>query len=479
MRFFSSLVLLLVALLFTAWTAAAQEEPGHPSYPLGIGDTWEYELAYGDAYDPVDLVSYQRRTVLRDTVLGGEAYRLVQVDSISTEPGYEVLGEALCAVRVTESERVEWVAVDLSGNGTCWAPEEEQGLVLGAGALVESEVYLNGTHYEFDTVRKWNEEQTEFHTAANFGLLMWMQEPWEYSEYDDRFVLRAIYAAVGGEEYGHPIGSDVWRAFYPLVEGDVREYEGTGFAGESSYLRYERWDVGADTMIAGRTYTLVRQQRFDDAFDLTDDRQCAMRLEEGAVEALLLSGAGSCSSLWSNRYDLRSNTWTVEPDERLGTVVLAKRYRKDDSSSIESIVIGAGLGVLYYYYRDNGGPGSLGYTRWDLRYAVADGVTYGSSLISVANEEEAAPAAFALGAAYPNPFRSTAALSLTLPAVEAVALEVFDVLGRRVLRRGLGMQPAGTSQHRFDLSSAPAGLYIVRATTASGETATRRLVKVD
>lgn len=167
---------LLGTLLLFGWPAVAQEAPDHPFYPLSIGDTWEYEVAYGDAYDPVDLVSYQRRTVLRDTLIDGEAYRLVRVDSVSAEPGYAVLAEALCAVRVTDVGRVEWVAVGASSDADCWLPEASLDMGI-EGAVTSPQVYVNGEPYGLDLVRveegEWRDRKVAS-TAEGFGLVEWI-----------------------------------------------------------------------------------------------------------------------------------------------------------------------------------------------------------------------------------------------------------------------------------------------------------------
>ena len=73
-----------------------------------------------------------------------------------------------------------------------------------------------------------------------------------------------------------------------------------------------------------------------------------------------------------------------------------------------------------------------------------------------------------LSAAFPNPFRHQANLTLTLPEAQDVRVEAFDLLGRRVAMLHEGLLAAGTA-HRFTLrgSAWPSGLYVVRAT---GET---------
>jgi ligand-binding sensor domain-containing protein len=87
----------------------------------------------------------------------------------------------------------------------------------------------------------------------------------------------------------------------------------------------------------------------------------------------------------------------------------------------------------------------------------------------------ALPGGSALSEAYPNPSRGVASLTLDVVEAQAVRVEVYDGLGRRVAVLLDGDVEAGTHALVFDGSSLPAGVYVVRVT---GErfTAARRVV---
>ena len=458
-----------------------QPSPGHAFYPLGIGDTWEYEVAARQSIDPYGLGSYERRTVLRDTLLDGEVYRLVRKDSISAEPGHEVLAEALCAVRVREAGFVDWVAADLSGGGTCWVPEVAQGLVLGSGEQTQDEVYINGAPYAFGAVRVIEDENSpanSFTTASGFGIVTWQGWLERYPVGDKSRVYKAIYASVGGEEYGHTIGSEAWEAYYPLSEGDVRVYERSGRGPQGGSTRgYLRWDVGRDTTISGLAYTTVRQRSYSGDGGLTDEGYCALRLtEDGAVDAVRIGAGGTCGSLVRSTWDLRSNTWTEQAVEVLGVSTTGKLYRIDNESNTIVLSVARGIGVTETYYSDNahGSGGAGGST---LKYVVVDGVIYGTLPTDLPGD---APTPLALTSTYPNPFRSMLTVTLSSRLASAdIVLEVFDVLGRRVLRRDLGEQTPGDTPHTINAASWAPGVYFIRATTDSGESAVYRVAKVD
>ena len=92
-----------------------------------------------------------------------------------------------------------------------------------------------------------------------------------------------------------------------------------------------------------------------------------------------------------------------------------------------------------------------------------------------AGEPGAAPDALALSAAYPNPFRTSTALTLTVPTAQRVTVEVFDALGRSVATLFAGAVAAAEARPiSLDAGALPSGLYVVRA-RGEGFTLTRRV----
>ncbi len=77
----------------------------------------------------------------------------------------------------------------------------------------------------------------------------------------------------------------------------------------------------------------------------------------------------------------------------------------------------------------------------------------------------------------PNPSTGTFGLALTAAPVGPVALTLTDALGRAVRQYPLQADATGL-HHQLELSGQPAGVYVLRLTTADGRTAVRRLVKL-
>jgi len=56
-------------------------------------------------------------------------------------------------------------------------------------------------------------------------------------------------------------------------------------------------------------------------------------------------------------------------------------------------------------------------------------------------------------------------------------IEMFSVLGQRILFQSL-LQNAGDSQTSLDVSTQPAGLYLLKITDENGFSITRKIIKL-
>ncbi len=115
----------------------------------------------------------------------------------------------------------------------------------------------------------------------------------------------------------------------------------------------------------------------------------------------------------------------------------------------------------------NGEPPSFG-----LLLTFADGSEAFAEPVTTANEGGAAlPAAFALRGAYPNPFADRTTVRFDLPADARVGMELYDVLGRRVLSLAPQAMGAGVGRTLGLDAVLPSGVYLYRLTAeTAGET---------
>jgi len=82
--------------------------------------------------------------------------------------------------------------------------------------------------------------------------------------------------------------------------------------------------------------------------------------------------------------------------------------------------------------------------------------------LKVADVGDPQQASLLLGAAQPNPFRDATTIRYSLPQASIVTLEVYDVQGRLVQKRSLGVQQAGNRTATLDGKGLAAGMYLYR-----------------
>ncbi|WP_158607328.1 MBG domain-containing protein [Rhodohalobacter sp. SW132] len=79
-------------------------------------------------------------------------------------------------------------------------------------------------------------------------------------------------------------------------------------------------------------------------------------------------------------------------------------------------------------------------------------------------QEELMPVEFALEQNYPNPFNPSTNIRYSVPGQEHVRLEVYDIMGRRVMVLQDGIQQAGWHNVHFNAGSLASGVYFYRLT---------------
>lgn len=74
----------------------------------------------------------------------------------------------------------------------------------------------------------------------------------------------------------------------------------------------------------------------------------------------------------------------------------------------------------------------------------------------------AAPEKFELFPNYPNPFNPSTTITYRLPEQMRVTVEVYNILGRKVVTLADGIQPAGSQTLRWEASRMASGIYLYR-----------------
>ncbi|MCB2212822.1 T9SS type A sorting domain-containing protein [bacterium] len=138
----------------------------------------------------------------------------------------------------------------------------------------------------------------------------------------------------------------------------------------------------------------------------------------------------------------------------------------------------------YTYYGSIGypnGPHVSNSFQFEKSATAADGVndwsTHGAFMVAAeAAEALALPNAYALNAAYPNPFNPTTTISVALPEAADLSVTVVNTLGQQVAELTHGRTAAGTHAFTFDASSLSSGIYFVRATVPGQLNAVQKVV---
>ncbi len=105
------------------------------------------------------------------------------------------------------------------------------------------------------------------------------------------------------------------------------------------------------------------------------------------------------------------------------------------------------------------------FSHLDTTVSVDDSVKLYMTITDVEDPASAIPHGFALLQNYPNPFNPTTTISFVLPFRSEARLEVFNILGRAVDRRNLGVLSEGRHDVEYDASWLASGVYLYRLVT--------------
>lgn len=142
----------------------------------------------------------------------------------------------------------------------------------------------------------------------------------------------------------------------------------------------------------------------------------------------------------------------------------AVRVADEKEWTIEWTAPDVSTGDITFYAAGNAANGN-GSTSGDHIYTTAVTMAPASG---VATEDEMVQSSFALDAAYPNPFLTSTTIPFALREASVVSLTVYDMNGKVVQERDLGLRVAGNHEVALEANSLAAGVYIYELTTPAG-----------
>jgi hypothetical protein len=283
-----------------------------------------------------------------------------------------------------------------------------------------------------------------------------------------------------------------WR-YHPLAVGNVWEYD---VLYSSVAGRVVRVSITGDTLIDGNYYFDRGHDLFEPngehagrwrSFIRYDTVTTHLKHHNGLYEGddpwnpcplgAYFDSVARCSD-GHMEFGVRGGhdgTLSVFPDMGEMTYKIFGEYQDEELRYVADL----GLIMHVFYGRPAGklasaisGPSVFGASTggwmppWRIRYVRVNGVEHGTPLYPLADEPEPSRVDETLSIeVYPNPSYGKARVRYDLPASADLEIEVFDVLGRSLMRRSLGLRQAGQHEEEIDLSGLPVGTYMVRMST--------------
>ncbi|HLA62822.1 MAG TPA: FG-GAP-like repeat-containing protein [Rhodothermales bacterium] len=142
------------------------------------------------------------------------------------------------------------------------------------------------------------------------------------------------------------------------------------------------------------------------------------------------------------------------------------------AAPVRLVVAGAGSCALLHDRDNDGDLDVTGVDEVDDRLYL-----YENHSVTTGTAPTVAPSALGLALAGPNPAHGTTALRVTAPAASPARIVLYDALGRTVAVLHDGPLASGDTLLRVDVATLAPGLYVARATTATGAVSVRMAVQ--
>lgn len=302
-------------------------------------------------------------------------------------------------------------------------------------------------------------------------------------EPDERIALLRDLQALRSGDDPVPDTTD-WRRYFPLDIGNQWQYRWR-FIDQNGNWGYRDWGlrVVADTVVSGTEYRVVERCSYNEG---QDEASCPFKdlvryEEEGAMLVNLeqdyefrwgfmpcgldadFNTSVECPGGGMGYYIIGENDYSLNLPPNVIEPVVYKQFL-----SFSSIDVVHGIGPIYYDFE------AAADVDW-LMWARIDGVEFGTPrfVFPTSSDEPPLRKPGVSVEAWPNPFREHVTVAFSLTEAAPVVVELVDVLGRVVVRRDLGVLPAGEHREAVGAAALPSGSYVVRVHRGAESVTTR------
>ncbi len=265
-----------------------------------------------------------------------------------------------------------------------------------------------------------------------------------------------------------------WRSYFPLEVGNAWQYECQGFCHDEYDRATGRRVVDAEEVDGEMLYSIQRCRQRGTG-EITCWLAEGVRYDEDA-RLVVAEGNGGEPYDYLLACDL-GMPFNVEVEYECGIESFLDQWFSFGSYGATLPLPGSEVNGTFKSIGNIGGGAEylagVGPTRfagdatpvdYPIAYARVGDTEYGKPVFAFPTDTEGlTPPRLALDLnVFPNPARDALTVRLSLPESQAVTLDVFDALGRRVLVQEAGPRAAGEAVVTVAVGALPAGAYTVR-----------------
>lgn len=273
-----------------------------------------------------------------------------------------------------------------------------------------------------------------------------------------------------------------WRRYFPLEVGNEWQYEEREAVNMPPAI-YRTFRIVGDTLIEGRTYFVSERGAYDpntQEFNIGVEFLRYDTTRASIVRFVTYADGSGMTDEWDWSVVPCGLDLAFESGEECGypgtyhfyaiggygrqIVIDSLVYDVAAYKEFDSLGGGYGLAAdVGLIWRSSEGGGAL----LKLVYAKVGEMTYGSPSVPTRREEQnTVPNDVVISSVYPNPLVEQATVAYSTERTGVVELMLYDMLGRLVWRKEIGMQPAGEHLAHINSAGLATGNYILRLSLA-------------